>query len=91
MFGSIKWKCISSNLSLFCLKNNLFYSFNEKIAAVERKVEALVRMVMDDVSNIYEGLNGLQQLLHYFQRTSFEPLLKEQSCMVHHAVSHQIY
>jgi hypothetical protein len=39
-------------------------------------------MVMDDVSNIYEGLNGLQQLLHYFQRMSFEPLLKEQSCMV---------
>lgn len=60
----------------------LLHSFNEKIAAVERKVEALVRMVMDDVCNIYEGLNGLQQLLHYFQRASFGPLLKEQSNMV---------
>jgi hypothetical protein len=45
-------------------------------------VEALVRMVMDDVSNIYEGLNGLQQLLYYFERATFEPLLKEQSSMV---------
>jgi hypothetical protein len=60
----------------------MLYSFNEKIAAVERKVEALVRMVMDDVSNIYEGLNGLQQLLHYFQRTTLEPVLKEQSSTV---------
>lgn len=75
---------LNSNQYIYVIFLNdvLLHSFNEKIAAVERKVEALVRMVMDDVCNIYEGLNGLQQLLHYFQRASFGLLLKEQSNMV---------
>jgi len=49
---------------------------------IERNVEALVHSVMNDVSNIYEGLNSLQPLLHYLQKPSMEPLLVEKSSMV---------